>query len=80
MAKVYGHWITVNYRESYDLHASLGSCSTTSRPGAARVVTRKVTHGVARIAHKIDDKLSLGNLDTQRDWGCTGPITYAPCG
>ena len=70
VAKVYGHWITVNYRESYDLHASSGILFNHESPRRGlEFVTRKVTHGVARIAHKIDDKLSLGNLDAQRDWG-----------
>jgi GDPmannose 4,6-dehydratase len=70
VAKVYGHWITVNYRESYTLHASSGILFNHESPRRGlEFVTRKVTHGVARIAHKLDDKLSLGNLDAQRDWG-----------
>ena len=70
MAKVYGHWITVNYRESYGLHASSGILFNHESPRRGlEFVTRKVTHGVARIAHKLDEKLSLGNLDAQRDWG-----------
>jgi GDPmannose 4,6-dehydratase len=70
VAKVYGHWITVNYRESYDLHASSGILFNHESPRRGlEFVTRKVTHGVARIAHKLDEKLSLGNLDAQRDWG-----------
>src|ERR1700760_4999845 len=70
VAKVYGHWITVNYRESYGLHASSGILFNHESPRRGlEFVTRKVTHGVARIAHKLDDKLSLGNLDAQRDWG-----------
>src|ERR1700748_2186697 len=70
VAKVYGHWLTVNYRESYGLHASSGILFTHESPRRGlEFVTRKVTHGVARIAHKLDDKLSLGNLDAQRDWG-----------
>ena len=70
VAKVYGHWITVNYRESYDLHASSGILFNHESPRRGlEFVTRKVTHGVARIAHKLDDKLPLGNLDAQRDWG-----------
>jgi GDPmannose 4,6-dehydratase len=70
VAKVYGHWITVNYRESYQLHASSGILFNHESPRRGlEFVTRKVTHGVARIAHKLDEKLSLGNLDAQRDWG-----------
>jgi GDPmannose 4,6-dehydratase len=70
VAKVYGHWITVNYRESYNLHASSGILFNHESPRRGlEFVTRKVTHGVARIAHKLDEKLSLGNLDAQRDWG-----------
>ena len=70
VAKVYGHWITVNYRESYQLHCSSGILFNHESPRRGlEFVTRKVTHGVARIAHKLDDKLALGNLDAQRDWG-----------
>src|SRR4029077_3475166 len=70
VAKVYGHWLTVNYRESYGLHASSGILFNHESPRRGlEFVTRKVTHGVARIAHKLDEKLSLGNLDAQRDWG-----------
>jgi GDPmannose 4,6-dehydratase len=70
VAKVYGHWITVNYRESYGLHASSGILFNHESPRRGfEFVTRKVTHGVARIALGLDDKLSLGNLDAQRDWG-----------
>ena len=61
VAKVYGHWITVNYRESYGLHASSGILFNHESPRRGlEFVTRKVTHGVARIAHGLDDKLSLG--------------------
>jgi GDPmannose 4,6-dehydratase len=70
VAKVYGHWITVNYRESYGLHASSGILFNHESPRRGlEFVTRKVSHGVARIAHKLDEKLALGNLDSQRDWG-----------
>ncbi len=70
VAKVYGHWITVNYRESYGLHASSGMLFNHESPRRGlEFVTRKVTHGVARIACGLDDKLPLGNLDSQRDWG-----------
>ncbi len=70
VAKVYGHWITVNYRESYGLHASSGMLFNHESPRRGlEFVTPKVTHAVARIASGIDDKLALGNLDAQRDWG-----------
>src|SRR3984893_5896480 len=70
VAKVYGHWITVNYRESYGLHASSGILFNHESPRRGlEFLTRKVTHGVARIANKLDDKLALGNLDAHRDWG-----------
>ncbi|HEY3844134.1 MAG TPA: GDP-mannose 4,6-dehydratase [Acidimicrobiales bacterium] len=70
VAKVYGHWITVNYRESYDLHASSGILFNHESPRRGlEFVTRKISNGVARIAHGLDDKLALGNLDAQRDWG-----------
>jgi len=70
VAKVYGHWITVNYRESYDLHASSGILFNHESPRRGlEFVTRKVTHSVARIKAGVDEKLALGNLDAQRDWG-----------
>src|SRR6202047_819714 len=70
VAKVFGHNITVNYREAYGLHASSGILFNHESPRRGlEFVTRKVTNGVARIAHKLDDKLALGNLDAQRDWG-----------
>src|SRR5580698_3148126 len=78
VAKVYGHWITVNYRESYGLHASSGMLFNHESPRRGlEFVTRKVSHGVARIAAKMDDKLSLGNLDAQRDWGFAGDYVRA---
>ena len=70
VAKVYGHWITVNYRESYHLHASSGILFNHESPRRGlEFVTRKVTHGVARIKHGLDTELRLGNLDAKRDWG-----------
>ena len=70
VAKVYGHWITVNYRESYDLHASSGILFNHESPRRGiEFVTRKVTHGVARIKAGLDKEMRLGNLDAQRDWG-----------
>ncbi|RKY17426.1 MAG: GDP-mannose 4,6-dehydratase [Planctomycetota bacterium] len=73
VAKVYGHWITVNYRESYDMHASSGILFNHESPRRGlEFVTRKITHAVARIHHGLQDKLALGNLDAQRDWGFAG--------
>jgi len=78
VAKVYGHWITVNYRESYGLHASSGMLFNHESPRRGlEFVTRKVTHGVARIAAGLDEKLMLGNLDAQRDWGFAGDYVRA---
>jgi GDPmannose 4,6-dehydratase len=70
VAKVYGHWITVNYRESYGIHASSGILFNHGSPRRGlEFVERKITHGVARIAAGLDSELRLGNLDAQRDWG-----------
>ncbi len=70
VAKVYGHWITVNYRESYHLHASSGILFNHESPRRGiEFVTRKVTHGAARVKAGLDTELRLGNLDAQRDWG-----------
>ena len=70
VAKVYGHWITVNYRESYGLHASSGILFNHESPRRGiEFVTRKVTHGVARIKAGLDTELRLGNIEAQRDWG-----------
>jgi GDPmannose 4,6-dehydratase len=78
VAKVYGHWITVNYRESYGLHASSGMLFNHESPRRGlEFVTRKVTHAVARISLGLDDKLMLGNLDAQRDWGFAGDYVRA---
>jgi GDPmannose 4,6-dehydratase len=70
VAKVYAHWITVNFRESYDMFATSGILFN---PGSPRrgleFVERKVSHGVARIKLGIDHEMRLGNLDAQRDWG-----------
>jgi GDPmannose 4,6-dehydratase len=78
VAKLYGHWITVNYRESYGLHASSGILFNHESPRRGlEFVTRKITHGVARIKHGLADKLSLGNLDAQRDWGFAGDYVRA---
>jgi GDPmannose 4,6-dehydratase len=78
VAKVYGHWITVNYRESYGLHASSGMLFNHESPRRGlEFVTRKITHGVARIKHGLDTTLPLGNLDAQRDWGFAGDYVRA---
>ncbi len=70
VAKVYGHWITVNYRESYNLHASSGILFNHESPRRGlEFVTRKVSNGVARIKAGLQSELRLGNLDAQRDWG-----------
>ena len=73
VAKVYGHWITLNYRESYGLFACSGILFNHESPRRGReFVTRKIAEGVARIKHGLDERLSLGNVDSKRDWG------YAP--
>lgn len=70
VAKLYGHWITVNYRESFDMHASSGILFNHESPLRGReFVTRKVTDGVARIKLGIANELRLGNIDAKRDWG-----------
>jgi GDPmannose 4,6-dehydratase len=70
VAKVYGHWITVNYRESYDLHATSGILFNHESPRRGlEFAPRKITHGVARIKCGLDTVLRMGNLDAQRDWG-----------
>jgi len=73
VAKVYGHWITVNYRESYDLFACSGICFNHESPRRGHeFVTRKIARSAARIKVHLDKELHLGNIDSQRDWG------YAP--
>jgi GDPmannose 4,6-dehydratase len=70
VAKVYGHWITVNYRESYGLFAVSGILFNHESPRRGReFVTRKISESVARIALGLQDELALGNLDARRDWG-----------
>ena len=70
VAKLYGHWITVNFRESYDLFACSGILFNHESPRRSlEFVTRKISHAVARIKLGLQDKLILGNLDAQRDWG-----------
>ncbi|MDO5758252.1 MAG: GDP-mannose 4,6-dehydratase [Rhodobacterales bacterium] len=70
VAKIYAHWMTVNYRESFGLHASSGILFNHESPlRGIEFVTRKITDGVARINLGLTDKLALGNLDATRDWG-----------
>lgn len=69
-AKLYGHWMTVNYRESYDMHASSGILFNHESPlRGVEFVTRKITLAAARIKHGLQTELRLGNLDAKRDWG-----------
>jgi GDPmannose 4,6-dehydratase len=78
VAKVYAHWITVNYRESYDLFAVSGILFNHESPRRGlEFVTRKVTYNVARIHLGMADKLGLGNLESQRDWGWTPDYVHA---
>ncbi len=78
VAKVYGHFITVNYRESYHIHASSGILFNHESPRRGlEFVTRKITDGVARIKCGLSDKLALGNLDAKRDWGFAGDYVRA---
>jgi len=78
VAKVYGHWITVNYRESYDLYAVSGILFNHESPRRGmEFVTRKITSTVARIVKGQAQELRLGNLDSQRDWGYAGDYVRA---
>jgi GDPmannose 4,6-dehydratase len=78
VAKVYGHWITVNYRESYGLHATSGILFNHGSPRRGlEFVERKVTHGVAQIKLGLANELRLGNLEGQRDWGFAGDYVEA---
>ncbi len=78
VAKVYGHWITVNYRESYDMYACSGILFNHESPRRGlEFVTRKITDGVARIRLGLGRELRLGNLDAQRDWGFAGDYVRA---
>jgi GDPmannose 4,6-dehydratase len=73
VAKVYGHWITVNYRESYNMFASSGILFNHESPLRGReFITRKLSYGIACIRHGLQEKIVVGNLDSKRDWG------YAP--
>ncbi|MBL8777956.1 MAG: GDP-mannose 4,6-dehydratase [Acidimicrobiales bacterium] len=78
VAKVYGHWITINYRESYGLHASSGMLFNHESPRRGlEFVTRKISHGVAQIKLGRETELHLGNLEAQRDWGFAGDYVEA---
>jgi len=78
VAKVYGHWITINFRESYDLHATSGILfNHTSPRRGLEFVLRKITYGVAKIDLGLADELALGNLDSKRDIGFAGDYVRA---
>jgi GDPmannose 4,6-dehydratase len=78
VAKVYGHWITVNYRESYDVFACCGILFNHESPLRGKeFVTRKITDAAARIKLGLQEKLKLGNLDAMRDWGFAGDYVKA---
>jgi len=78
VAKVYGHWITVNYRESYGIFACSGILFNHESPRRGKeFVTRKITDAVARIKLGVQDKLRLGNLGAKRDWGFAGDYVRA---
>ena len=78
VAKVYAHWITVNYRESYGLHASSGILFNHESPRRGlEFLPRKISHGVAQIALGQADELRLGNLEAKRDWGYAGDYVDA---
>ncbi len=78
VAKVYGHWITINYRESYGMFCCSGILFNHESPLRGKeFVTRKITDAVARIKHGLQTELRLGNLDAQRDWGFAGDYVRA---
>jgi GDPmannose 4,6-dehydratase len=78
VAKLYGHWITVNYRESFNMHASSGILFNHESPRRGiEFVTRKITYTAALIKHGLASELRLGNLDSQRDWGFAGDYVEA---
>jgi GDPmannose 4,6-dehydratase len=78
VAKLYGHWITVNYRESYGLHATSGILFNHESPRRGlEFVTRKIANAVARIKLGLDREVRLGNLEAQRDWGFAGDYVDA---
>ncbi len=78
VAKVYGHWITVNYRESYGMHTCSGILFNHESPRRGlEFVTRKVAHGAARVKLGLSKEIRLGNLDARRDWGYAGDYVKA---
>jgi len=78
VAKVYGHWLTINYRESYDMFACSGILFNHESPRRGlEFVTHKITHAVAQIKLGLADELRLGNLDARRDWGYAGDYIRA---
>lgn len=78
VAKLYAHWMTVNFRESFQMHASSGILFNHESPlRGIEFVTRKITDGVARIHHGLSRELRLGNLDAKRDWGFAGDYVEA---
>lgn len=78
VAKLYGHWITINYRESFGLHASSGILFNHESPRRGiEFVTRKITYNVALIKNEMATELRLGNLDARRDWGFAGDYVEA---
>jgi GDPmannose 4,6-dehydratase len=78
VAKVYGHWITINYRESYGMHATSGILFNHGGPRRGiEFVERKVSYGVARIKLRLDEEMRLGNLESRRDWGFAGDYVKA---
>jgi len=78
VAKVYGHWITVNYRESYDIFTCSGILFNHESPRRGmEFVTRKITHWAAKIKQGLEKQLQLGNLDAKRDWGFAGDYVRA---
>lgn len=78
VAKAYGHWITVNYRESFGMYACSGICFNCESPRRGlEFVTRKISQAVARIARGMQKELRLGNLDAKRDWGFAGDYVKA---
>lgn len=78
VSKVYGHFLTINYRESYDLYASSGILFNHESPRRGlEFITRKISYGVARIKLGLDKEMRLGNLDAERDWGYAGDYVEA---
>ncbi len=78
VAKLFGHWITINYRESFDMHASSGILFNHESPRRGiEFVTKKITYNVALIKHGLANELRLGNLDAKRDWGFAGDYVEA---